>query len=102
MEPGDIVRLKSGGPPMTVASIENENVCCFWFAGNERFRQRMFPQVTLVSDGPEIKMFDAPETVEIAVGGDGGMGTILARSLETQRQAAVQKLEELKPLLRDD
>ena len=36
LKPGDIVRLKSGGPPMTVAGrAPSGNYLCCWFAGNE-------------------------------------------------------------------
>jgi hypothetical protein len=34
--------------------------------------------------------------------GDGSMGSILAHSMETQKKAAHLKLDESKPLLRDD
>jgi len=32
---GDKVRLKSGGPPMTVEKIVAGEVHCCWFEGNE-------------------------------------------------------------------
>ncbi|WP_284124395.1 YodC family protein [Parerythrobacter aestuarii] len=28
---GDVVQLKSGGPPMTIASIDDEEALCVWF-----------------------------------------------------------------------
>ena len=32
IQPGDIVRLKSGGPDMTIASIEDDGrIVCQWF-----------------------------------------------------------------------
>ena len=35
--PGDVVRLKSGGPVMTVESLSGEgnSVHCFWFQGSD-------------------------------------------------------------------
>lgn len=30
---GDVVRLKSGGPKMTVSHIKDGNVWCTWFVG---------------------------------------------------------------------
>lgn len=31
-EPGQLVTLKSGGPPLTVVSVNAGNVRCVWFA----------------------------------------------------------------------
>jgi uncharacterized protein YodC (DUF2158 family) len=31
--PGDVVQLRSGGPPMTVKSEEYDDVTCEWFEG---------------------------------------------------------------------
>jgi len=69
MNPGDLVRLKSGGPLMTVAEVTNKDVLCFWFQAAdrlnaERLRKRTFPLITLVAAGSETKLFDAPTTVE--------------------------------------
>ncbi len=43
-KPGDVVRLKSGGPPMTCEEGPNENgfVCCIWFEKNGRAQSRCF------------------------------------------------------------
>ena len=35
---GDVVELKSGGPAMTVESIENNRVWCAWFINGETNR----------------------------------------------------------------
>jgi len=43
---GDIVILKSGGPPMTVEEIVADGVWCLWFEGKRRQR-KLFPAPTL-------------------------------------------------------
>ena len=91
---------------MTVVKVTEDDLRCMWFESNEFLRQEVFPVVALVDwepfevrpEDPEVKTFDAPMTVEA----EGDMGNILAHSLDTQRQAALKKLEEEKPLLRDD
>jgi uncharacterized protein YodC (DUF2158 family) len=45
--PGDIVTLKSGGHPMTVASVDDEAVDCLWLGdAGELFRQSI-PAIAL-------------------------------------------------------
>jgi uncharacterized protein YodC (DUF2158 family) len=45
---GDIVRLKSGGPAMTVqGEATNGDVSCVWFAHAEALRSNTFPPLTL-------------------------------------------------------
>lgn len=31
-EPGDVVKLKSGGPSMTVVAVKSDGVHCLWYA----------------------------------------------------------------------
>lgn len=33
--PGDLVKLKSGGPVMTVKSVNFDNIVCQWFGGKK-------------------------------------------------------------------
>lgn len=33
LKPGDLVKLKSGGPTMTYGSKEYASAWCYWFAG---------------------------------------------------------------------
>jgi len=46
---GDIVQLKSGGPPMTVRSIEaiNGECLCEWFGGGHALKTHRFLSETL-------------------------------------------------------
>ncbi len=48
---GDTVRLKSGGPCMTVRSVDGKDVICNWFAG-ERLEQEVFIQEALERSEP--------------------------------------------------
>ena len=112
MNAGDQVRLRSGGPPMTVVKVTEDDVRCMWFESNEFLRQEVFPTFALATwepfevptEGPEGKTFDVPTTVQadFSIPGEGDMGKILAHSLDTQKQLALKKLEDEKPLLRDD
>lgn len=110
IKPGDLVRLKSGGPAMTVTKLADDDAKCMWFESNEFLRQETFPSVALViyegfDVGPAMKLTDPdPEpTVNVPqIQGEGEMGNVLARSLDAQKKAALQKLDEAKPLLRDD
>lgn len=43
---GDIVKLKSGGPSMTVDKINNNKVSCVWFK-DERLKTAVFRKDTL-------------------------------------------------------
>jgi uncharacterized protein YodC (DUF2158 family) len=47
-EPGDVVFLKSGGQPMTVAAVEEDSVECVWIGDGELFRETV-PSVTLTA-----------------------------------------------------
>jgi len=49
-KPGDVVRLKSGGPPMTCEKGVNEDglVTCEWFDKNGRIEGRRFFPAVLV------------------------------------------------------
>lgn len=83
-QPGDRVRLRSGGPLMTVVSAPRGDVKCFWFGSGDELHEQNFPAVTLVLVEPAAR--------SAATDADGSMGKILAKSLEKQHQAAQQKL----------
>lgn len=44
---GDVVRLKSGGPPMTIVGYEDGNVKCKWFDENI-VHEDWFPMYAIV------------------------------------------------------
>jgi len=43
LQHGDLVRLRSGGPLMTVASIRGNQVDCFWTDGEGQSNAESFP-----------------------------------------------------------
>ena len=42
-EPGDLVRLRSGGPAMTVDSVMGNQVDCFWTGVDDEVNVESFP-----------------------------------------------------------
>lgn len=48
---GDVVKLKSDGPKMTVTRVEDNGVWCTWFAGKKNEKSFFpFDALLLVSD----------------------------------------------------
>jgi uncharacterized protein YodC (DUF2158 family) len=47
---GDTVRLKSGGPLMTVSSVNDQEVCCEWFNDKHQPQLRCFGPALLKKD----------------------------------------------------
>jgi uncharacterized protein YodC (DUF2158 family) len=45
--PGNIVTLKSGGHPMTVASVDDEDVECLWLGDTGEFFRQSIPAIAL-------------------------------------------------------
>ncbi len=42
LKPGDVVILKSGGHPMTVAEVNGETIVCLWMGGEgDLFRETL-------------------------------------------------------------
>jgi uncharacterized protein YodC (DUF2158 family) len=39
---GDVVKLRSGGPEMTVSSTKDQDVWCVWFVGQEEAKMHSF------------------------------------------------------------
>ncbi|MBM4042792.1 MAG: DUF2158 domain-containing protein [Planctomycetes bacterium] len=52
LRPGDVVQLRSGGPLMTVASIDEHGVTCMWFDRNKR-EGAIFPPEALQKEDVE-------------------------------------------------
>lgn len=51
-KPGDTVRMKSGGPVMTVHSIQREgDVWCEWFDSKQTHQQNGFKPTSLEKEG---------------------------------------------------
>lgn len=48
IKPGDQVRIKSGGPMMTVSAVEEDVAVCIWFEGKNQKVDR-FNLVTLIN-----------------------------------------------------
>ena len=42
LKPGDVVTLKSGGHPLTVVEVNEDNVACLWMGGEgDLFRETL-------------------------------------------------------------
>ena len=52
LEPGQIVTLKSGGPPLTVAGVDGDEVRCIWFAhADDRLQEARIPMACIEAVG---------------------------------------------------
>jgi uncharacterized protein YodC (DUF2158 family) len=49
---GQIVELKSGGPQMTIQSIDGSDAVCIWFTG-DKLMEKNFPFATLIATAAE-------------------------------------------------
>lgn len=49
IEPGDVVILKSGGQPMTVASVDEDHVECLWLGEEGELFRETIPSIALVA-----------------------------------------------------
>jgi uncharacterized protein YodC (DUF2158 family) len=47
LKPGDVVMLKSGGHPMTVAEVHDDAVACLWMGGEGELFRETLPVATL-------------------------------------------------------
>ena len=62
LKPGDVVILKSGGHPMTVAEVHDEAVACLWMGGEGDLFRETLPLAALES--AEIESSDDEEDDE--------------------------------------
>ena len=47
MKVGDVVQLKSGGPPMTISEIEDDYIVCNWFNKHGKLESNSFGRLEL-------------------------------------------------------
>ncbi len=47
IKPGDRVRMRSGGPLMTVHAVNGDNIDCQWFTQDAELRSATFPTYML-------------------------------------------------------
>ena len=62
LKPGDVVILKSGGHPMTVAEVHDDAVACLWMGGEGDLFRETLPLAALES--AEIEDSDEEEDDE--------------------------------------
>ena len=46
--PGDVVCLKSGGQPLTVAAVDDESIDCMWLGEEGELFRETIPSVALI------------------------------------------------------
>jgi uncharacterized protein YodC (DUF2158 family) len=52
---GDLVRLKSGGPLMTVAAVSGDQIGCIWFGSDHTPHREAFPEVLLTKISSDVR-----------------------------------------------
>jgi uncharacterized protein YodC (DUF2158 family) len=62
LKPGDVVILKSGGHPMTVAEVHDDAVACLWMGGEGDLFRETLPLTAL--EPAEIENSDDEEDEE--------------------------------------
>lgn len=53
LKPGDVVTLKSGGHPLTVAKVNEDAVACLWMGGEGDLFRETLPLAVLERVEPE-------------------------------------------------
>jgi uncharacterized protein YodC (DUF2158 family) len=69
IEPGDVVVLKSGGQPMTVATVDENSVECLWLGEEGELFRETIPSIALsvvaeTADDDELDVEDDDEDEE--------------------------------------
>jgi uncharacterized protein YodC (DUF2158 family) len=55
LQVGDLVRLKSGGPLMTVAAVDGDQISCIWFGSDHTPHRESFPAVLLSKVSSDVR-----------------------------------------------
>jgi uncharacterized protein YodC (DUF2158 family) len=55
LQVGDLVRLKSGGPLMTVAAVNGDQIGCIWFGSDHTPHRESFPEVLLTKVSSDVR-----------------------------------------------
>jgi uncharacterized protein YodC (DUF2158 family) len=75
LKPGDVVILKSGGHPMTVAEVHNDAVACLWMGGEgDLFRETLPLAVLELAEASDDDEDDSEEEEEEEEDGDEDEG----------------------------
>jgi len=55
LDVGNLVRLKSGGPLMTVAAVNGDQISCIWFGSDSTPHRETFPEVLLTEVTADVR-----------------------------------------------
>lgn len=64
LKPGDVVTLKSGGHPLTVAEVNEDAVACLWMGGEGELFRETLPLAVLERAEPEDEEEDEDDEEE--------------------------------------
>lgn len=64
LKPGDVVTLKSGGHPLTVAEVNEDAVACLWMGGEGELFRETLPLAVLERAEPEEEEEDEEDEEE--------------------------------------
>jgi uncharacterized protein YodC (DUF2158 family) len=56
LEIGDLVRLNSGGPLMTVAAVDGDQINCVWFRSDHVPQKETFSKALLTKVSPDVRV----------------------------------------------
>ena len=89
-EPGDVVFLKSGGSPMTVAAVGEDGVDCLWLGEEGELFRETIPTVALIigADAADEDDDDDDDTEDEPARRYGLRGSRRRRGQDRQRTSA--------------